>query len=198
MIRRPPRSTLFPYTTLFRSELWGVRHSNGEEILVMSKFPYSDIKPLIKFKVGTEISNLSLSPDSKTLAAVLHETDGSQSIILSGTEEIKNDGLFQFKKVISTGSPNNPSWSQDGNTVFWNGYNNGVSNIYRYDLSDSQIHVLTNTLRGLFKPISLSKDSLLAFEFNADGFIPVKIENKPAMYLAAIRYMGEMVFEKNT
>src|SRR3712207_7778301 len=24
MIRRPPRSTLFPYTTLFRSEWWGV------------------------------------------------------------------------------------------------------------------------------------------------------------------------------
>src|SRR3712207_9569919 len=24
MIRRPPRSTLFPYTTLFRSWLWGV------------------------------------------------------------------------------------------------------------------------------------------------------------------------------
>src|SRR2546430_12298402 len=35
MIRRPPRSTLFPYTTLFRSYhagqlvgLWSVRHSN--------------------------------------------------------------------------------------------------------------------------------------------------------------------------
>src|SRR3712207_7707903 len=25
MIRRPPRSTLFPYTTLFRSEVWGPR-----------------------------------------------------------------------------------------------------------------------------------------------------------------------------
>src|ERR1039457_7615300 len=25
MIRRPPRSTLFPYTTLFRSEDWGRR-----------------------------------------------------------------------------------------------------------------------------------------------------------------------------
>src|SRR2546430_12069918 len=24
MIRRPPRSTLFPYTTLFRSECWGI------------------------------------------------------------------------------------------------------------------------------------------------------------------------------
>src|SRR2546422_6728074 len=26
MIRRPPRSTLFPYTTLFRSSLWLVRY----------------------------------------------------------------------------------------------------------------------------------------------------------------------------
>src|SRR3712207_8920837 len=30
MIRRPPRSTLFPYTTLFRSELAG-RHRAAEE-----------------------------------------------------------------------------------------------------------------------------------------------------------------------
>src|SRR2546422_5046928 len=31
MIRRPPRSTLFPYTTLFRShrDLAGVRHQGG-------------------------------------------------------------------------------------------------------------------------------------------------------------------------
>src|SRR2546429_7344348 len=27
MIRRPPRSTLFPYTTLFRSHSWGTRLS---------------------------------------------------------------------------------------------------------------------------------------------------------------------------
>src|SRR2546430_4126978 len=31
MIRRPPRSTLFPYTTLFRSPGWGhaLRHDRG-------------------------------------------------------------------------------------------------------------------------------------------------------------------------
>src|SRR5690348_17426322 len=27
MIRRPPRSTLFPYTTLFRSPAWHARHA---------------------------------------------------------------------------------------------------------------------------------------------------------------------------
>src|SRR3712207_1567796 len=29
MIRRPPRSTLFPYTTLFRSQPHGAGHSGG-------------------------------------------------------------------------------------------------------------------------------------------------------------------------
>src|SRR3712207_8310883 len=29
MIRRPPRSTLFPYTTLFRSQRWGLNLARG-------------------------------------------------------------------------------------------------------------------------------------------------------------------------
>src|SRR3712207_8499882 len=35
MIRRPPRSTLFPYTTLFRSQ----KGEDGREIGVVSPFP---------------------------------------------------------------------------------------------------------------------------------------------------------------
>src|SRR5260221_7944130 len=31
MIRRPPRSTLFPYTTLFRSRLCNARHPSGKD-----------------------------------------------------------------------------------------------------------------------------------------------------------------------
>src|SRR5437870_10957107 len=33
MIRRPPRSTLFPYTTLFRSEVEGIHVELGREII---------------------------------------------------------------------------------------------------------------------------------------------------------------------
>src|SRR2546430_13142860 len=33
MIRRPPRSTLFPYTTLFRSPAWVRRHVPGKVVL---------------------------------------------------------------------------------------------------------------------------------------------------------------------
>src|SRR2546430_3199387 len=37
MIRRPPRSTLFPYTTLFRSRMPGVRAASESEIGTFSE-----------------------------------------------------------------------------------------------------------------------------------------------------------------
>src|SRR2546430_4766562 len=46
MIRRPPRSTLFPYTTLFRSALTGARHSAfapGTPTLAESGLPGFDV-----------------------------------------------------------------------------------------------------------------------------------------------------------
>src|SRR3712207_9273092 len=43
MIRRPPRSTLFPYTTLFRSPFNGIDIFKREEFVsVMAKFMGSD------------------------------------------------------------------------------------------------------------------------------------------------------------
>src|SRR3712207_6871676 len=37
MIRRPPRSTLFPYTTLFRSPTGNLHSSQGREIMELFK-----------------------------------------------------------------------------------------------------------------------------------------------------------------
>ena len=37
MIRRPPRSTLFPYTTLFRS---GIRYKKGETLIAVDANEY--------------------------------------------------------------------------------------------------------------------------------------------------------------
>src|SRR5258708_17117537 len=38
MIRRPPRSTLFPYTTLFRSLFQKHHHTNGKGMIQVNRF----------------------------------------------------------------------------------------------------------------------------------------------------------------
>src|SRR5258708_27771609 len=41
MIRRPPRSTLFPYTTLFRSQRRGKAAVHGADRVVVAKFRHA-------------------------------------------------------------------------------------------------------------------------------------------------------------
>src|SRR5258707_5967398 len=71
MIRRPPRSTLFPYTTLFRSILEGTDHLLFLACLVI---PFRRLRPLVvivtSFTVAHSItliaSAFGFAPDRKS------------------------------------------------------------------------------------------------------------------------------------
>src|SRR3712207_8903907 len=60
MIRRPPRSTLFPYTTLFRSDLFGVFERNG-----VLYYINPDVLQITQTSTGT-ISRATLGYDPLT------------------------------------------------------------------------------------------------------------------------------------
>src|SRR3712207_7300224 len=66
MIRRPPRSTLFPYTTLFRSEpgdvvvIAGKGHEQGQEFENARKEPFDDVT------VAREALRAALARDRKS------------------------------------------------------------------------------------------------------------------------------------
>jgi hypothetical protein len=183
-------------------ELWGVQHSGGKASLIYSPYPYNLIEQVTQFNLGDEIQQLAVSPSGKYLAVTLLRASGQQSIILVNCDSLKMDKPFLYESITATGTPENPSWSADERFIYWNAYSNGVSNIYRMDFSGeilkkSSIEAVSHTLRGLFKPIYLSEDSLFAFEFTSEGLIPVLIPNKPISNLPAIHYLGEEVIKKN-
>src|SRR3712207_9153680 len=53
MIRRPPRSTLFPYTTLFRSRIPGVRDPDAGERNVVKAIGKGLLKTISKMGIST-------------------------------------------------------------------------------------------------------------------------------------------------
>lgn len=175
-------------------ELWGIKHEDGRALLVRSEYPYRKFFTLIVFDATDEIQHLAISPSGKYLAAVVHRPDGSQFLSLGNCRDLSKS--FRYIKISDAGSPEFPSWSDDEKSVFWNSYINGVSNIYRYDLETEKSIALTHTLRGLFHPVKISSDSLFAFEFTSEGFVPVKFNVEKADKLPAIKYMGEKIIEK--
>src|SRR2546427_4552678 len=79
MIRRPPRSTLFPYTTLFRSllEKGGIKTAEGERKEV-EKFKAHDVKELLRQLqeyLDTIERNLSLFTEEKDRRSEEHTSE---------------------------------------------------------------------------------------------------------------------------
>lgn len=177
--------------------LWGVQHSGGKASIVRSKFPYDILETMVVFDVGDEIQQISLNNQGNLLAAVIHRVTGQQSIVISDITNLDEGGAFQFQAITSSGSPENPSWSANDNFLFWNAYTNGVSNIFRYNFATGEIAAISHTLAGLFKPVSVSSDSIFCFKFSSDGMLPVIIPNEIAPKLPAINYLGQTVLEKN-
>lgn len=177
-------------------DLWGIRHSGGAAVLVLSRFPYDSLQNLIYVDVGTEMQGLSVSPSGELLAATLHMANGDQSIVVTRCDQIKSGRPASYEIISDLGSPENPSWNPDNKTVYWNAYTNGVSNIFKKHVDSSRVEAVTHTRIGLFKPLYVSDDSLFAFEFSTEGFYPVMLSSNLAERLPAIKYLGQQVYEK--
>lgn len=178
-------------------ELYGIRHSSGKVSLVKSKYPYLILETLMVFPLGDEVQQIAVNPKGDLLAAVIHKVTGEQSIIMIDLLKLNKGEGLHFFVITSDGTPENVSWSDDGKTIYWNAYTNGVSNIYKMKLDDGQIIPISHTIRGLFRPIEINKDSLFAFEYSTEGFIPVIIPIKTVEKLPAINYLGQNILKKS-
>src|SRR2546426_9033507 len=76
MIRRPPRSTLFPYTTLFRSRL--VSHQPGVEIVLEAHETYWRKTPSVKRLV------MKMVPEESTRLAMLKNGEVDIAYLIAG------------------------------------------------------------------------------------------------------------------
>ncbi len=141
MIRRPPRSTLFPYTTLFRSELtlttffprWFIEDEREIEEWFEVEMPGADTKPLFdragQLGVGFCLGYAELSTDDDGIkhrynTQILVEKDGSvvgkyRKVHVPGHETNEPDRPFQHAEryYFEPGPDGFDVWDAFGGTL---------------------------------------------------------------------------------
>jgi hypothetical protein len=175
--------------------IWGVRHFNGISTIVRIPFPYKEWNHVYSFPYGNDIFDIDISPDGKLLVGALTDISGMHlQLIMMDTDEIMRGGedydvLFDFENS----TPANFVFSPDGKYLFGSSYYNGVSNIYRYNLPERDMDLVSNCETGFFRPVPVSADSLIVFRYTGDGFVPCMIANERVERAAAIRYLGQEI-----
>ncbi len=179
------------------SSLWGIQHHDGLSTVVRIPRPYNAWFDILKLDYGKDLFDVDISPDGRYFSATLIEINGRQRLITMDMDSLKQgNGSFDPLYEFENNSPENFVFSADGKSIYGTTYLTGVSNVVRYDFDTRQIHWVTNTETGLFRPLPVSSDSLIAFRYTGRGFLPVKLANANLEDVSAIRFLGQQVVEK--
>jgi len=177
--------------------LWGVQHHNGYSRIVKIPPPYNDGYIVLTLDYGKDLVDIEISPDGTFMVGALLEISGNQNLVRIEMENLSNGYLSpQILFDFENSSPASFTFSEDGRYIYGSSYYTGVSNIVRYDFNLEKMEWLTNVETGLFRPIPVSQDSLIAFEFTGDGFLPVMIPNQTTEDVNAVDYLGMQVVDK--
>jgi hypothetical protein len=179
--------------------LWGVRHNSGISTIVKIPPPYTEWYTVLPLDYGKDIFDLDISPDGNSLVGSFIEISGRQTLVRLSIPKLLEgkSGVETLLDFDNNTSPENFVYSPDGRYLYGSSYYTGVSNIFRYDLQEKKKEALTNAETGLFRPMPVSDDSLIAFEYTGQGFVPVMLPVRVREDVSAIGYLGQQIVEKH-
>lgn len=174
--------------------LWGIRHNNGFSSVVRIPYPYTTWYELYTFEYGKDLFDIDISPDGRQLIGSFIDVTGRQTLVGLDAAELKKgkaspEVLLAFQNNTF---PESFVFSRDGRYLFGSSYYSGVSNIFRLDRATKNWIPITNAETGLFRPVPLSADSLLVFQYTGEGFQPVRIGVREHD-VSSVSYLGQEI-----
>jgi hypothetical protein len=185
--------------------IWGIQHHDGKSRIVRFSPPaYDNWEQVAVLRYGQDLFDVDISPDGKYLTGALSEIGGKQRLVRFDIQKLLAGesafgSLWEFYDELwelDNYSTENFVYSPDGKYLYGTSYLTGVSNVFRYNFEKKTIEALSNAEIGYFRPVPLSEDSLLVYQYTGDGFQPVIIPIRPIEDISAIHYLGAAVFEK--
>jgi sugar lactone lactonase YvrE len=178
--------------------LWGIRHLNGTTALVRIPPPYTEWNMIETFPYGTVPYDMDISPDGKLLSTSVGNIEGKHSLQVHSVDALlKRDfeaiTTFDFGDTIPEGFV----FSKDGRYLFGSSFYTGVSNIFRFEIETGALEAVSNAETGFFRPLPIDNETLFAYTFTGEGFLPVRIHAEPLEDVSAISVLGAKTVQRH-
>ncbi|NNE06416.1 MAG: hypothetical protein HKN15_11895 [Xanthomonadales bacterium] len=178
--------------------VWGLRHLNGLVSLVRIPEPYTEWNMIYSWPQGQIPFDMDISPDGTLLSASVGEISGDQYLRIYRVEDLvdgKAEAISQFD--FTPAIPEGFVFSPDGKYLYGTSYYTGVSNVFRYEIANGDVEIVTNAETGFFKPIPLEDGSMIVMEYSGQGFQPIRINPEPLEAVGNIRFLGNEIAQQH-
>jgi hypothetical protein len=177
--------------------VWGVRHNGGYSSIVRIPPPYDRPTELLTLDYGKDIFDIAISPDGTLLTGSYIDVTGKQTLVKLEVADLMNY-KGNFEVLLEFGNNTAPEgfvFSPDGRFLYGTAYYSGVSNVFQYDLAVRKYDAVTNAETGLFRPVPVSGDSLIVFQYTGEGFVPEQIGIR-SYDVKEIKYLGQEIVDR--
>lgn len=177
--------------------IYGVQVMSGRTTIIRIMPPYRTWQELYTLPFGKDFSDLDISPDGLTISGTLSDVQGKQQLVVMQIADLLA-GKTEFSKVYEF--EDNPAanfvFSPDGKYLYGTSYYTGVSNVFRIALDTKEPEILTNATTGFFRPLPLSKDSMMILDYTPEGMMAGIMKIKPQADVNAVEYLGQKIYKK--
>lgn len=179
-----------------RDCLYGLLTNEGIVHIVRYDAALQQRTVLYTFNFGVSVSDLDVSHNGEMLSMTVIGTGGEHKLIIFNVDDLDNAN-YTYRTVCQLKDSNLSQFrfAKDDQSLVGTSYYTGVANLWRVDLKDSSMHLLSNVSDGLFAPTVTASDTLYAMQYCRNGFIPVRLKAKEITDCNAIEYLGQKVYD---
>ena len=178
--------------------LYGLFSNRGTQSIIRYDRDLENPEVIYAFPFGVSVSDMDISHDGKLLTMVKQGDNGEHTLLLFRTDDL-DTANYSVEELLTWEDSNLGQFrfSLDDRYLIGSSYYTGVSNLWQLNLETREMDLLSNTEVGLFAPLEIAPDELIALEFERDGMRPVKLARQIVEDANAIELFGQKAYENN-
>ncbi|MCQ8879712.1 hypothetical protein NQT69_17060 [Pseudoalteromonas shioyasakiensis] len=146
--------------------LYAERAQAGYSELVKFDIQTATATPLFEKSLNKVYDYPTLSPNKQQLAFLRTELNHNWQLYI---QDLNGHNAQQVPMPSSYQYLSQPSWSNDGQSLYFIAGRNNALDIYRYNITNKQLHKLTQGQQAVANPIAMTDGSVLYFSITSDG-----------------------------